>query len=87
MKRIKTTFHTLAALFVAVVATTACSSDTDGDKTVYSITTTGSATFESQKAIVRFNFQDKSGRPISAWNVYSYALLEYDLAHRGTVPL
>ena len=66
--------HNLAMVTVGEVSTA-----TDGDKTVYSITTTGSATFELQKAIVRFNFQDKSGRPISAWNVFSYELLEYDL--------
>ena len=66
--------HNLAMVTVDQVNTV-----TDGDKTVYSVTTTGSATFEPQKAIVRFNFQDKLGRPISAWNVFSYELLEYDL--------
>ena len=64
---------------VAMVTVGEVSTATAGDKTVYSITTTGPATFEPQYAIVRFNFQDKSGRPISAYNVFSYELLEYDL--------
>jgi hypothetical protein len=50
---------------IAMVTVGQVSTATDGGKTVFNITTTGSAKFELQLAIVRFNFQDKLGRPIA----------------------
>ena len=63
---------------IAMVTVDQVGTATAGDETVYSVTTTGPATFEPQLAIVRFNFQDKAGRPIAASHMHP-GLLPYDL--------
>ena len=63
---------------IAMVNIGQVSTRTAGDETLYSVTTTGPATFEPQLAIVRFNFQDKAGRPIAASHMHP-GLLPYDL--------
>lgn len=62
---------------LAMVTVDQVNTATAGGETAYSVTTTGPATFEPQLAIVRFNFQDKAGRPITA-NHINFSLLSTD---------
>jgi len=62
---------------IAMVTVGKVSTATIGEETVYSVTTTGPATFEPQVAIVRFNLQDRAGRPITANYIY-FSLLPAD---------
>ncbi|MBR2235669.1 MAG: hypothetical protein IJ892_11530 [Prevotella sp.] len=62
---------------LAMVTVGQVSTATAGGETVYSVTTTGPATFEPQVAIVRFNLQNKAGRPITASHI-NFSLLPSD---------
>ncbi|MCR4959312.1 MAG: hypothetical protein K6B13_12035 [Prevotella sp.] len=63
---------------IAMVTTGQVSTATVEGETVYNVTTTGTATFEPQVAIVRFNFQDKMGRPIEVSYMHP-GLLPYNM--------